>query len=369
MLEQLLKHQAELEARFKRAMSQLADPETHLTAETLYSLSDLEGDHLAQFRVVWQTMSVERRRSLVARLVETAETNFDLDFSAILTPALRDEDPAIRLSAIEGVFEDSPRAVIEQLLSLAQGDPLTPVRAAAAQALGIFVLKGELGKLPAALNQRLQDTMWALHANPAEPLEVRRRALEALSNCTRDGVADLIRDAYHAAELPMRISAVFAMGRSCDDVWQALVLDELSSEHAEMRFEAARAAGELELRPAVPRLAELAYEDDREIQEMAVWALGEIGGSAAQNVLRQLAALADERDDEELAQAVGEAQDMASLAGQDLIPLFDFSDYDGDIDDDDDMVVIDADDQDRLDDEFDLDLFEIEDRADLDTED
>lgn len=354
MLEQLLKYQADAEARFARAMEVLRNPEASFTAEMIYSLSDLEGDHLATFREVWATLGADRRRALVSRLVETAETNFDLDFSAILTPALRDDDAEVRLRAIDGVFEDSPRPVIEDLLQLAQTDPLSAIRAAAAQALGMFVLKGELGKLPAALNQRLQDAMWALHTNSAEDLHVRRRALEALSNCGREGVAELIRAAYYAEELPMRASAIFAMGRSCDDSWQAHVLDELSSEYAELRFEAARAAGELELRPAVPRLAELAFEDDREIQEMAIWALGEIGGSAAKNVLNQLAALADQNDDEELAMVVSEAQDTASFAGQDLIPLFDFSAYDGDLDEE-DLVEIDPDDVDDEDDDFDLD--------------
>ncbi len=89
----------------------------------------------------------------------------------------------------------------------------------------------------------------------------------------------------------MRVSALFAMGRSCDEQWASRIMDELSS-GVRMRFEAARAAGELELRPAVTRLIELAYEDDREIQEMAIWALGEIGGKRANHALDQLAALA-----------------------------------------------------------------------------
>ncbi len=317
----------EVRARFQRTIAILRDPEGRVTAEAIYSLSDLYGERLETFRGVWAEVSVERRRDLITRLVETAETNFELDFSAIIHAALHDEDSQVRLTAIEGVLEESPHSVVERLITLAQSDPLAEVRAGAAKALGMFVLRGELGGLPEALNKRLQDAMWALYTNFQEDLDVRRRALEALGNCGREGVQELIHEAYYADELPMRVSAVFAMGRSCDAVWQPMILDELTSEHPEMRYEAARAAGELELRPALSQLAELAYEEDREIQEMAIWALGEIGGNEAIRILDDLAALAEENEDEELAEAVEEAQGAAALGGQDALPLFDFSEY------------------------------------------
>jgi hypothetical protein len=140
-----------------------------------------------------------------------------------------------------------------------------------------------------------------------------------------------------------------------------------------MRYEAARAAGELELKPALQRLAELAYEDDIEIQEMAIWALGEIGGKAANQVLSSLAELAEVTDDSELADAVAEAQAAAVLAGEDVLPLFEFNEADYDLDDDlDDLddgdllsleALIDEEDDDDLDDgDYDLD-------DDLDDED
>jgi HEAT repeat protein len=351
-------------AKFEKAIDNLRDGGAPFAAETIYSLSDLAGQRLEVFRSIWADLPLERRRSLIARLVETAETNFELDFSAIVFPALDDSDDRIRKTAIDGIFEDSPFHVIERLMQMSQDDPLSEIRASAAAALGQFVLKGELGKLPPRLNTRLQDTMLALHHNLNEDLDVRRRALEAVSNCGREGVHEMIRAAYYAEDLPMRVSAVFAMGRSCDEVWAPQILEELSSDYASMRYEAARAAGELELRPALARLAEMAYEDDREIQEMAVWALGEIGGKAARNVLSQLAALADETGDAELADAVSEAQSAATLSGEDMFPLFDFSDFEGDTDtldlygDDDDYEDDDYEDDDL--DDFDEDLYDDE---------
>ena len=194
-------------ARFEKAMDNLRDGDAPFAAETIYSLSDLAGERLETFFAVWSGLPAERRRGLIARLVETAETNFELDFSAIVFPALEDRDEQIRKVAVEGVFEDSPLSVIERLMDIAQNDPFSEIRASAAAALGQFVLRGELGKLPASLNARLQDTMLALHHNLQEDLDVRRRALEAISNCGREGVHEMIRAAYYADDLPMRVSA------------------------------------------------------------------------------------------------------------------------------------------------------------------
>jgi len=328
-----------------------------LSADAIYSLSDLVDQNWADFQIVWPNLSVERRRHVIGRLVDVAETNFDLDFSPIIHLALGDPDPEVRLGAVEGVLEESDLPTVRRLLSLAQDDPFSEVRAAAVKALGVFVLQGELGKLPERFNQELQDTLLALYNNLNEDLDVRRRALEAIANCGHASVPELIREAYYADELPMRVSSVFAMGRSCDEIWQPLVLEELSSEYPELRYEAARAAGELELRKALPRLIELAYEEDREIQEVAIWAIGEIGGQLARKALDQLAARAEQDGDETLLEAIEDAQSTAALAGEDMLPLFDFGRYDEQgLDDLDEIDLDDLDDfDDEDDDEFDFD--------------
>lgn len=341
--------------KFERTLTLLRDPDASFTAEAIYSLSDLDGEQLQAFEALWPDLAVERRRALMLRLVETAETNFELDFSTIVHFALGDPDVDVRRIAVEGVLEEAGMHTVERLMQLALHDPFSEVRASATRALGQFVLQGELGKLPEHFNRRLQDTVLVLYNDLDEDIDVRRRALEAISNCGREGVKEMIHEAYNADDYPMRVSAVYAMGRSCDDIWTPQILDELTSDEPEMRYEAARAAGELELQKALPRLIELAYEDDREIQEAAIWSLGEIGGSTARKALNELAALAEDVGDDELADSVAEAQSMATLAGQDLLPLFDFSDYeDEDLDEDHDddglMLEDDADDYDDDDD-------------------
>jgi HEAT repeat protein len=318
--------------KFQKTLDLLRDPDAPFTAEAVYSLSDLMGPNLDAFTALWPKLSEDRRFELIERLVETAETNFELDFSAVIGLALDDPDSDVRFAAVEGVFEESTPIMIERLVNMSKNDPVDEVRAAAVGALGPFILMGELGKLSEQFSLHLQEIALELHRNPIEDLDVRRRALEAVSNCGREDVHELIREAYYAEELPMRISAVFAMGRSCDDVWSPQVMEELTSDYSEMRYEAARAAGEIEVRKALPLLAEMAYEDDREIQEMAIWAMGEIGGQQAIKVLTQLAEIAEENEDDEMAEAIEEAQASAMLVSESLFPLLDF----GDLDDEDD---------------------------------
>jgi HEAT repeat protein len=205
-------------------------------------------------------------------------------------------------------------------------DPAESVRAAAAGALGRFVYAGELEDIPANKVAPVTKALKTAYANPAEALEVRRRALEALGFLGYAEVGDLIRQGYQHAEQPMRLSAVFAMGRSADDEqWGEIVVRELDSRDPEMRFEAARACGELEYVPAVRRLAELLDDVDENVQQAAVWSLGQIGGDKARQLL-QAVLLSDAEHLHEDAEA---ALDELEFKGNNLdFTLMDFEDDD-----------------------------------------
>jgi HEAT repeat protein len=127
-----------------------------------------------------------------------------------------------------------------------------------------------------------------------ETLEVRRRTLESLAYAGTDTVKELIGDAYAAPEEKMRVSAIFAMGRSADTSWATQVRQELFRPTPEMRYEAARACGELQLHDAVTELEELTDDVDPEVQEAALWALGQIGGDKARQILERHCSAADE---------------------------------------------------------------------------
>jgi HEAT repeat protein len=311
---------------FGKAIETLADPDAQLTAATIYSLSDLDAQERAVLADAWPGYPAARRRELVKRLVEVGEHNFELDFEAVFWLALDDADEDVRTGGVEGMWISESTDYMDRLIEMVSSDPAASVRAAAASDLGRFVLMGEFEEIDEADGERAQDVLVeALVHHDTHP-DVRRRALESIANCGRQGVAEWIEDAYAEPAVEMRVSALFAMGRTCDMRWEAIVLDELQSDEPEMVFEAARAAGELELQRAVPNLADLLWHEDRETQLMALWALGEIGGDEASEVL--MLAL-ESAPDEDFAEAVEEALDAASLVGGDLdFDLLNFEDMD-----------------------------------------
>ena len=280
-----------------------------------YGLSELTADEMGHVRQSWAGLPVEHRQKLLSRLIDVGEANFDLDYRAVGWHALYDEDAAVRASAIELLWEDESLELMGQLIEMAQWDESAHVRAGAASALGRFILMGELGDLPEAETMRAQDVVVNLFTNQNEEVEVRRRSLEAIANCSHEIVTEAIEEAYYSGDPDMQASAIYVMGKSCDERWADAVLHEIGSDDPQVRYEAARASGELELEEALPQLARLVQGADREIKEIAIWSLGEIGGGYALRVLGALAEEAEESGDDELLEAVEEALSSASLAG------------------------------------------------------
>ncbi len=207
---------------------------------------------------------------------------------------------------------------MERLIDMAQWDESPLVRATAVSALGRYVLLGEYGDLPEEQASRLQDVIIGILTNLDEDEDVRRRALESISNSSHEIVPEVIQEGYDSSNPKMKASAIFAMGKSCDPIWGEVILREVSSSDPELRYEAAKSAGELELDDAVPSLVRLALDDERDIKEVAIWSLGEIGGREARRVLSALAQDAEEDGDESLLEAIEDAIGNATPVGDDL---------------------------------------------------
>jgi HEAT repeat protein len=295
-----------------------------ISAAIFYGLSNLSDADIERITPVWEELSPEYREKLMQQMVDVAEANFELNYRALGFYGLTDEYPSVREAAIELLWEDETLELMGRLIDLAQWDEAIMVRATAASELGRFILLGELGDLPESETIRAQDTVIALLNDENEDTEVRRRALEAISNCGHEIVDDAIDEAYHSHDERMRASAVFAMGRTCDARWEPIVLKEMDSSDPAMRYESARASGELEIAEAIPQLGRLSRENDREIQNVAIWSLGEIGGSQAMRLLGVLAEEAEEAEDDDLIELIEDAIGSASLVGDDMD--FDFDD-------------------------------------------
>lgn len=284
-----------------------------LPATVFYGLSDLTSDEISTFESTWLQLSPDRRREILIQLTEASESNFELGYRELGFMALKDDEERVRKAGIELLWEDESTELMSKFIDMAQFDESSEVRATAASALGRFILLGEYEEIPEQDAVRAQDAVIGLLNDQQEDLEVRRRSLEAISNSSHDIVPEAIEEAYHSDERLMQVSAVFAMGRSYDQRWRDIVLKEMKNNDSEIRYEAARAAGELEIDEAIPSLAEIAVNDEREIKEVAIWSLGEIGGRKAMRILSALAEDAEEADDNELLEVVEDAIGNASL--------------------------------------------------------
>lgn len=271
---------------FEEILRRVGDSRKPLSVSQLYGLSGATPAEMAVFARRWPQIEVERRRRIIRSLVEIAEASFEVDFDPIFRHCLTDEDDQVRAQAIDGLWEDEDTALIEPLVRLLRGDPSALVRASAAMALGKYMLRAELEELEESHAAVVRTALLDVIRDLGEDVEVRRRAVESIAYAGDEEVRGVIEGAYYAAEEKMRVSALFAMGRSADPYWRETVLSELSNPNPEMRFEAARACGELEHEEAVPALIELIEDPDREVQEAAIWALGQIGGGEARRALQ-----------------------------------------------------------------------------------
>jgi HEAT repeat protein len=282
---------------FANLLALLRDTDHPFPAQALYYFSSLTPDHLAALEAAWPEVDPDRRANVLDDLSELSEANFEVSFEAVFRLALEDELAPARVNAIQGLWEVEEPELMGRFLHLMLHDPAVEVRAAAAIALGRFVYLGEVEEISPAQAQRIEETLMAV-IHGSDDLEVRRRALEALAYSSRPEVTSLISAAYASDEEKMRVSAVFAMGRSADEQWVPQIITELESVTPEIRFEAARAAGELEIEEATPALSKMGEDSDRQVREAAIWSLSQVGGPDARKMLKRLLRQAepDERE-------------------------------------------------------------------------
>ena len=273
----------------KQRIAEIFDPSKPLVNSKLAYLSGLSGEELELLEQAWAKADVERRHQVISQLVHLGEVDFKLDFSSTFVFCLSDTDETIRLRAITGLEAEESHLLIAPLVRSLKEDSSAQVRAAAAIGLGKFAMLGELGKLSTYYADKIYTALLDVWDNKTEAVEVKRRALEAIAPLSLPRVKELIEETYHGNNVKLKASSLYAMGRNCDSMWLPTLLTELSSDEAEIRYEAANACGELGAVEAVPHLIKLTEDEDAQVQEAAIKALGEIGGEEAKQALYKLA--------------------------------------------------------------------------------
>jgi HEAT repeat protein len=292
-------------------LEELADPSQPIRVSKLANLNQLTAEERAEFERAWPDFDVERRLQILTQLNDLAEDNVELDFNAVHLAGVSDPDPRVRAAALEGLWEYDDREFIPVLIDLLHGDEDLNVRAEAALSLGRYVVLGEFGNLRPSDLAVVEDSLTESINDNTESEEVRARALESIGASSESWVRDLIEDAYSSGSHRMQVSAIHAMGRSCDAEWLPDVIQHLQNDDPELRYEAATAAGMIGDEAAIPHLAFLVHDDDAEVQQMAIEALAEIGGPEARAILERLVTSGDERAED----AAREALASMELAG------------------------------------------------------
>lgn len=272
-------------------LAQLGDHRNQLSYRDLRKLNDIGRDAQATFRVAWPQIDGERRHRIAQALIDLAEDNVELDFRDVFVAMLADTYDEVRRLAATGLWEDQRRSTLHALLPMLTTDPSPDVRAAVAMALGHFAHHAALDEMPSNDASAIRQALLVTATNLDVPADVRRRALEGAGYFEGEDVLQAVAQAYASGQRPLKESALVAMGRSLDTRWLPIVEAELQSNEPALRYEAARASGELgeEAESLLPRLLPLTESDDAEVVQAAIWALGQIGGDGARRTLRRLA--------------------------------------------------------------------------------
>ncbi len=254
----------------------------------LYRLTDIADKEFATLKEQWPAVDDERRRLLVRHLVDISEENYLVDFSPLFTFCLEDASAAVRVAALDGLWDDTNLRLVNPIIALLQHDPAVEVQTAAAQALAHYVLMAEWGEISDAMTPQIVEALLGVYEQKETAVSLKRAALEALGAASHPRIPALIQQAFDSRIHDLQLSAVFAMGSSADDRWVPQILEAMESDSDEIRLEAARAAGAVGAEEALPQLAHLAVDDDLEVALAVVEALGQIGGDVAYRMLMQM---------------------------------------------------------------------------------
>lgn len=276
-------------------------------------MSDLDRASFREVTRAWNGLPEEIRVGIVQQMDQLAEERVDLNFSRALRPALSDESDVVRQLAVAALWEDISSDLMDRLLTILAEDPSDDVRAEAAKALGRFADLAVAGELAEERGELLRDRLLDNATDPDVAPVIRRRATESVGAFGKDeAVREALESGYGSEDQSMIASALFGMGRSHDLYWLDLLISELSGAEAELRFEAARACGQLGSDDAVPDLIACADDEDMEVRHAVFTALGQIGGKAAIRALERFAEAAagaeEEADAAVIAEALEEAQ-------------------------------------------------------------
>jgi HEAT repeat protein len=308
---------------FEDILVALKDESTPFPPSYIYYFSDLDDKKIQKLQSIWASVNAERKINLLQDLKDLSEAETTTSFENLSRITLYDPDPRVRVAGLKILWDTEDIHHVPKLLDLRTTDKDNLVRASAAEVLGEFVYLGELDKIPSKLHHEIEDALISLFDQTNDPL-LRQKIVEALGYSSREEVPNIIRFAYQQKESAWVSSALFAMGRSADKIWEKDVDNSLNSADSEVIIEAVRASGELELETTRETIIKLVKQTrpGEELHTVAVWSLSQIGGDEVRELLEDLL---DQTTDEDEIEYLEEAlENLNFTQGVQQFRMFNF---------------------------------------------
>jgi HEAT repeat protein len=279
-------------------LSALLDNDQLFPTKLLPFFSDIANSDLEEIKKIWPKITLERRISLLSDLEEMMGDDTLLCCDGLAKFALTDDFPEVRVAAISLLGECDDPKLARAFVGMLDHDESEIVQVALAEALGKFVLLGELEEIERDISKLSIEALTSkLKSKPSK--ELQQELLKSLAYSSNPEISRMIEASFMNTDPSWKLAAIISMGRSADDRWEKPVLQMIESENPEFQSEAIKAAGELSLSSARALLIQLleTEEDDMELRLNAIWALSKIGGDNVKSVLQHI--LEETADDEE----------------------------------------------------------------------
>jgi len=310
---------------FQTVLDSLIAPGKDFPRKYLSLFSDIQPLELQTLMDVWGRVNLSRKLSLLEGLESLARTDTLVSFDDFASAILKDSEASVRTHAIRLLLECDDIKLVPTYLDLLKNDPDAKVRAEAANVLGLFMDLGELEEIPEEVYDEIRSVLLE-SARGEKEARVRRQALESLGWSSHPDVVNLVESAFEMDEHIWKASALTAMGRSANDLWEDRILRSLLDANDLVRKAAVQGAGLLPLKSArVPLLRMLEEEENEEIMSAAIWSLSQIGGEDVGTYLETMLA---QTEDDALINFLEEALD--NLAFTEDLDRFDLLAVDAD---------------------------------------
>ena len=303
-------------------INNLLDKNKPFNPRFLNFFSDISEENLCIIQSIWSNVDRDRKINLLKDLESLIETNTLVSCDDFGLFALQDDDARIRSQAIPLLWECNDIKLISILINLLQNDSSCEVNASAAAALGKFVLLGELEEIPEESAILVQDLLFSEYRKTEED-SFRQRILESLGYSSDEKVNQLIKNALEKDNKEWHLSALLAIRRSANNIWEKVVVEKLTDLDSDIQIEAIKAVGELEIKLAKEQIIEFIENStpDEELHIQAIWALSKISGKDIKELFERMI---EESSDEEEIDIIEIALDNLELTNG--IPSFDFFD-------------------------------------------